>query len=702
MTTLTRNEVGGGVSPHTLTWTLAVVMGLCVAGQNLQGQTPAARPAAAADIQVWTCDMVSEAWNEGEAERWTIKKEFNPITLVGARNGSFSGRVIIDSRSTLKGLQVSASALTGQGATIPASSMQLRYGVGWKNWDFKCNGENNRGSPRSLDILLESPPEPVDIRGHSIVAVWATVNVPKNAKAGTYTGTLTVKADGLAAVNVPVNLDVEDWTLPESQDFRTWMDFMQSPDTLALEYNVPLWSEQHWKLIARSFQLLSSTGARVVYIPLLAHSNFGNEQSMVRWIKKGENQYEYDYTILDRYLDTAEKNLGTPKIVVFSVWDICLSPQAVNRGNVRNTATVKLEREKLQGRGPRVTALDPATKVTTNLFLPRYDDPASKALWQPMFTEIRKRMEKRGLEKTMMLGMTSDVMPDKADVTFWKDASGDLPWVHQSHCAIPDSALIPGSKGMLQIAEVGYAGFGRRETYNLNLDNGRMYGWKLPTLLTSFMRMGVMLDFSPMEMREVLAFDITGGERGQARMGGDYWWAVRKSDGVHAGAVPSLYPENTWHDMDIDDYFLAPGPDGAVATARLEYLKEGLQVCEARIFLEDALLDDSKKAKVGADLAKRCQDALAEHHRAMWKTVWNNEDDLKCIKALSTSGMTPQGILLDALEKVGKLPADRKERWALIQSEMEKGQASYVIGWQDREKKLFALAGEVAAKLKGK
>ena len=497
---------------------------------------------------------------------------------------------------------------------------------------------------------------------------------------------------------MPVNLDVEDWTLPESQDFRTWMDFMQSPDTLALEYNVPLWSEQHWKLIARSFQLLSSTGARVVYIPLLAHSNFGNEQSMVRWIKKGENQYEYDYTILDRYLDTAEKNLGKPKIVVFAIWDIW---NAVSRETYRDHDAVKAARVALQGKGPRVTALDPATKETSSLFLPGYEDPASKALWQPLFTEIRKRMGKRGLEKTMMLGMTSDVMPTKADVTFWKDASGDLPWVHMSHNAIPESAVIPGSKGLFKVAEVGYAGFGRRETYNVNLDNGRMYGWRRPTLITSFMRCGEMLEYSPMQMREVLAFDITGGQRGQARMGGDYWWAVRNSAGVHAGAVPARYPENTWHDMDIDDYFLAPGPDGAVATARLEYLKEGLQVCEARIFLEDALLDDSKKAKVGTDLAKRCQDALDEHHRAMWKTVWNSEDDLKSVKwTASADYQAPVGYLSYALEKVGKLPAP-KERGALFQSEREKGQASYAIGWQDREKKLFALAGEVAAKLKG-
>lgn len=197
---------------------------------------------------------------------------------------------------------------------------------------------------------------------------------------------------------MPLNLEVEDWTLPDPQDYRTFLDFIQSPDTLAVEYNVPLWSDQHWKLIDSSFQLLSPTGGRVLYVPLICRTNFGNEQSMVRWIPKGENTYEYDYTVLDKYLDSAEKNLGKPKLVIFLVWDICLSMNSLERGLHRANEDGKKNREELLGKGPRVTALDPATKEASVLILPRYEDEASKALWQPMFGPPRDVWEsERGL-----------------------------------------------------------------------------------------------------------------------------------------------------------------------------------------------------------------------------------------------------------------------------------------------------------------
>ena len=82
------------------------------------------------------------------------------------------------------------------------------------------------------DLLLESPP--ADPPGGK-TPVWVTVKVPKDAKAGIYTGQLA-----LGPASVPVKLDVQDWTLPDPQDYRTWVELVQSPDTLAVEYDVPL------------------------------------------------------------------------------------------------------------------------------------------------------------------------------------------------------------------------------------------------------------------------------------------------------------------------------------------------------------------------------------------------------------------------------------------------------------------------------
>ena len=413
----------------------------------------AIRLSAAGVVPVWTCDEITDEMSTST----NAVRELKSINLVGARNGSFSAKVVVESATVITGVQASASALNRKlgGGMILATNVQLRYG---NKWDIRGAG------PQGADILLESPTSAVAINPYlhrAVLPVWVTVKVPKDAKAGTYTGQVTVQG-----VTVPLNLDVQDWTLPNPQDYRTFVDFVESPDSLALEYNIPLWSDQHWKMIDRAFQLLSSCGGSTLYIPLIIRTNFGNEQSMVRWISKGENKYEYDYTVMDRYLDSAMKSMGKPKMVVFYVWDICMSADALKRGLWdKNDATGK-SRVDLLGKGPRVTALNPATKETSVLTLPRYESPESRELWGPMFAEIRKRMEKRGLDKNMMLGLMPDLWPNKDEVTFWKSIAGDIPWAIHGHAGARDDVKL-GNKGLYKIADIGYAAFVYDLIYNL-------------------------------------------------------------------------------------------------------------------------------------------------------------------------------------------------------------------------------------------
>ena len=641
----------------------------------------------AAEIKIWTSDVVSDELLPKAV------KELKPILLAGARNGSFSGKLVVESNGMIKGIKASAGALAGKDGTIPAQNVQVRYAAWFpQKW----------GWPTRPDVLLETPPE-VNTAGKdpAFLPVWITVKVPKDAKAGIYNGEVTVQQEGASSVRVKLELSVEDWTLPDPQDYRTWMDFVESPDTLAVEYNVPLWSEKHWKLIDRSFQLLSPTGGRTLYIPLLCRTNFGNEQSMVRWIKKGENKYEYDYSVMDKYLDSAEKNLGKPKLIIFLVWDICMSAKSLERGLWSKDNATGKSRAELLGKGPRVTVIDPATRETGVLILPRYEEEASRALWEPLFAEVKKRMEKRGLEKTMMLGIMPDLWPNKEEVTFWKGVSGGLAWAIHGHAGAAKDVMI-GNKGLYKIADIGYAAYVYNLMYNVNPDKGRLYGWQNPALLTCYLRLGELNRSPGSYTRALPAFYITGGQRGGGRIGGDFWPAMKNSKGERAGAVFARYPENNWRNLDISDWFLAPGPEGAVSTVRLECLNEGIQECEARIFLEDTLLDSGKKAKLGTELAKRCQDALDEHHRAMWKTVWNNEEDMKLIGQAGGS-RNPVEAMIQALIRAGKPIKYHGEASIPIQvEESKKGQEWFALGWLEREKKLFDLAGEAAVKLNPK
>ena len=63
-----------------------------------------------------------------------------------------------------------------------------------------------------------------------------------------------------------------------------------------------------------------------------------------------------------------------------------------------------------------------------------------------------------------------------------------------------------------------------------------------------------------------------------------------------------------------------PAPQGPVATQHFELFREGVQECEARIYIEDALVN-KKLAQRSPDLAKRCQAELDERLCYMWKAL---------------------------------------------------------------------------------
>jgi len=611
-------------------------------------------------LRVWNIDLAAVEPREQPSSIPALE----PVAIVGARNGSFSGKLMVSGQ--LHGLTASASDLKGQAGTIGADRIRVRYGAEWQDMPGWYK-------PYGLDVLLEAPRE-----NQSIVCVWMTVAVPKDAAAGTYRGTLAMRAAGSAPVTVPVELDVADWTLPEPEDFHTYIEMIQSPDTLAVEYGVPLWSERHWALIARTFDLMRPLANRVVYVPLICHTNFGNEQSMVRWIKKGENAYDYDFSILEKYLDLAEEHMGKPEIVVINAWDVYLKPaenkwdeewwSTLSEDQKKNSYFRDLKergdlRRKLQaehGTGPAVTVQNGETLETVHL--PNYASPAAEAQWKPLFDQLRERLEARGLAEAMTLGMLTDQWPSREEVEFLQKVSGDLPWVSHAHWS---AASRRGGK-VYDLANIAY------ETCVWDIeatdpDAERTYGWQREKLVLAHYRMRGMNGFYPSRMRAVSELNITGMQRGLGRIGADFWWALRDKRGTRRGTVTDRYPQSLWRNLDVKSCILAPGPEGAVPTTRYEHFREGLQECEARIAIEKAIMAD--EARLGPDLVGRCRELLKERQHAAWREAVKDEE------FLSANGFA---------DMVWYRQDEVCYQWFLNSN------------WQERTERLYALAGEVA------
>ena len=389
-------------------------------------------------LQAWNADP----WRgDHDGDYGNPSEPLRPVRIAGARNGAFNGKIVVGSLRALGGLRVTATDLRGEGGRIAADAVQIRYALPWGGEQALDNTYQRKQIPapttgRLLSALADRPPDPVEPPrgGGAVVPVWITVHVPADAAAGRYAGELAIEAAGEPPLRAALELTVEDWTLPDPQDYRTWVELMQSPQTLEVEYGVERWSQSHWDLIGRSLSLLRGVGSRVVYVPLIAQMNQGNEQSMVRWIDKGNGTYEHDFSVMEKYLDAAEKAMGKPRIVIFNVWEVYMVPDNKKATGQEARAIVHLkERDAKIGRGPCVTIIDAKTGQARNDYLPPYADGRSKGLWGPLYDELLKRMKRRGLYETMTVGTITDAVPTKEEVQFVAEMAPNAPWVCHSH-----------------------------------------------------------------------------------------------------------------------------------------------------------------------------------------------------------------------------------------------------------------------------
>jgi len=575
------------------------------------------------ELQVWNSSAMQIAY---EADYGAPGRTVTAVRLVGARGGSFSGQAIAGSDAELKLLGAEAGALKkvkGKGA-IPVEAVRVRYAL-------------PDGPSASFDALAEKPRT-----GGLVHPVWVTVDVPREATAGEYEGQLSLRIEGEENIAVPVRLSVSDWTLPEPKDHVTFVDLIQSPETVALKYGVELWSDEHFALLEKSLALMGRVGSKVVYIPLMTKTHFGNAQSMVRWVKDGNGGHTHDFTAFDRYMDLVEKCMGKPMVVALYVWERYTGPH----GGLKNKGKPPTE-----WYSALVTEVDPKTGEIKDLDSPKFTTAEFDAFWKPVIDALRERMKKRGLEKALMIGVQNDFAKlEKTAVECWAKVAPGIPWVSQGHGLATRAYSVP----------VGYSTTVWNARFASDPTKALTHGWqqKKHTIVAEFPRDLWKNDLGSQMVRSRLIgeVNIQGKQRGYGRLGADFWPVLKSADGKRVSRIIGRYGQwNTAGQLTVKTTYLAPGESGAISTARFEMMCEGVQECEARIFIEKALLDEAKRAKLGDDLAKRCRAMLDERIRA-------------------------------ALWSAGKRP--------------DAGYAWFVCsGWQERSRKLYDLAGEVARAL---
>ena len=255
--TVTR-RVFGGVYRMPGVWAYAALTDLKLTASP--GAAVTANVARPKGVQVWNCApfdtiSVNSYGDPGDPGA--------PIEIDAVRNGSFSGRFVVSSDATIDELKVALSPLRlhGGSAALDGEAVFLRRGR-------RATPAETSREEHLFDGLDTEVPKTVkavigkfqvgvkwEWKYHygdgAVLPLWITVTPPKDVLAGLYEGTVTVAAQGLVPLRIPVRCTVHDWTLPAPADYRVRSLNIFSPYSLAMHYKVPLWSDEHFKLIER-------------------------------------------------------------------------------------------------------------------------------------------------------------------------------------------------------------------------------------------------------------------------------------------------------------------------------------------------------------------------------------------------------------------------------------------------------------------
>ncbi|MFW5870920.1 MAG: glycoside hydrolase domain-containing protein [Verrucomicrobiota bacterium] len=578
-----------------------------------------------------------QTWNHSIVQQVTVHdfpdpfESRNPIVINGARNGAFSGQIVLGNDSAIKNLKVSVSDLKGAG-TIPSSAVRVRYG--------KPDGHKG-----TFDTLDDFVPDSVAVGGRydrAVLPVWFTVDVPADAAAGEYSGTATIAADGIKPRKAGLRLIVSDWALPSTKEFVSHMDVVQSPETLAMAYDVPLWSDEHFALIDKSFELIGDMAGKTLYITCIRRTHFGNEHAMVRWVRDENFELKPDFTIVEKYLDTAVKHMGKVPGVILYCWE-----PPYSQGHAGGSG----QAGKIHDKPILYTVYDPETGEYSDARGPSWGTQEAKEFWKKLTDGIQPVLEKRGLKDSMLFGLAGDHRPTKQAMD---DISNGVPgaeWAIHSHYKCENWQ---GYDMGMFIALWGI------KCGPTDPSRGRAFGWSNPQWMAYYPRqMGSRSTLSEYRCKLetwIGAYNgrwpkiATGyGPRGLGRLVGDFWKVL---NGKHT--LAGRYPESAWGQLNMN--FWAPplikkGKKWPVASARSEMFRESAQQVEARVYLEKAWLDPEGPQILGKDLYDKCRSLVDERIR--------------------TVNISAKG-------------GDANEAWFISS------------GWQDRATELFDLCGEVS------
>lgn len=193
-----------------------------------------------------------------------------------------------------------------KGKVIPAENIKAGF-VRYVITDEFADGCGYR-KPVDFDSSLVA--DAVDIIGaipveaNTVQPLWLSIHVPQTAEPGNYSGSITVKAD--KSYTLSYTVQVINRTLPSPDQWTYDLDLWQHPAAIARVHGVALWSDEHFELMRPYYTMLAGAGQKNITASIMdepwGHQTYDDFPSLIRWVKKRDGSWFYDYSLFDKYI----------------------------------------------------------------------------------------------------------------------------------------------------------------------------------------------------------------------------------------------------------------------------------------------------------------------------------------------------------------------------------------------------------------
>lgn len=238
-----------------------------------------------------------------------------PIALEAWRGERANAQAVLYTSRALEAVTLGCSDLRSRaGHVIPATNVRLSF-VRYVLTDeanrdglTACGARPDKTQWDSTLVADALDPAPqLDIEAQTTRPVWVQVDVPRTAQPGLYSGTLTVQARGEQPLTLPYTVSVSSRELPAPAQWQFHLDLWQNPYAVARFYGVRLWSDDHFRLMRPTMELLASAGQKVITASVMTHPWGGQTEdafeSMVLRTLTIDGAWQYDYTVFDRWVE---------------------------------------------------------------------------------------------------------------------------------------------------------------------------------------------------------------------------------------------------------------------------------------------------------------------------------------------------------------------------------------------------------------